>query len=63
MKSLQCDQCELAFEAETFDAWIAQMKEHYMQEHKDVMEKPRENPQKEMRKWMVEERERFIAAS
>lgn len=60
MKTLKCDLCEATAEGETFEAWMEALKPHYHEAHIDVM-KDSSKTQKDMEKWMAENKARFEA--
>jgi hypothetical protein len=61
MKTLKCDLCEATVQGETFEEWMNALKPHYMQDHLDVIQDPK-NGKEEMAKWMVENKARFEVA-
>lgn len=61
MKSLNCDMCDKAFSADSFDDWFAQMKRHYMSDHADVMTNNANKSTEEGIKWMADMKEKFAA--
>lgn len=61
MKTLKCDLCEHEVQGETFEAWMNALKPHYMQAHADVM-KDTSKTNKDMEKWLIENKARFEAA-
>ena len=58
MKTLNCDLCEHAVSAETFEEWMKALQPHYMKAHSDVMSDPSKGKE-EMMKWMEENKKRF----
>lgn len=62
MKAVTCDLCDKAFDAETFEDWLEQMKPHYMAEHADFMKASKDKSKEEGMKWMEEARKRFNEA-
>ena len=61
MKQLKCDRCEYVAEGETFEAWMAALRPHYMEAHADVMTDTSRGKD-EMEQWMADNRARFDAA-
>ena len=61
MKTLSCDMCTTEFSADTFDAWFAQMRPHYMSDHADLMAASAGNSKEEGMKWMADMKARFEA--
>lgn len=61
MKTLKCDLCDVALQAETFEDWMQALKPHYAAEHADVMADSSKT-QDDMLKWMAENKARFEAA-
>jgi len=61
MKSMKCDMCENEFEAESFDEWFAQMKNHYMTDHADFMKESQNKSKEEGMKWMADMKTKFEA--
>jgi hypothetical protein len=66
MKKLKCDLCDHEEQGETFEAWMNALKPHYAEAHADFMkqqaERPKDDQQAEMFKWMEENKVRFDAA-
>ena len=66
MKTLQCDMCEHTAQGETFEGWMNALKPHYAEAHADFMQKQGERPpeeqQAEMQKWMADNKARFDSA-
>lgn len=62
MKTLKCDLCEAAAEGETFEDWMKAHMPHYVQEHADAMNDPK-NGREEQQRWMSENRARFEASN
>ena len=60
MKSLKCDLCEVTAEGETFEEWMKALMPHYMKDHADVMNDPK-NGKEEQQKWMADNKARFEA--
>mgnify|MGYP001560456132 CR=1 FL=1 len=60
MKSLKCDLCEVTAEGETFEEWMKALMTHYMKDHADVMNDPK-NGKEEQQKWMADNKARFEA--
>jgi|GEM_PF-272519 len=58
MKTLTCDLCDHTVSGETFEAWMENLKPHYMSAHADFME---QNAHGDMQKWMDDNRARFDA--
>lgn len=58
MKTLKCDLCEATAQGETFEEWMKELMPHYMKDHADVMNDPK-NGKKEQEQWMVENKTRF----
>jgi len=61
MKTLSCDLCETTALGETFEAWMENLKPHYMKDHADVMNDPTKGKE-DVLKWMVENKKRFEEA-
>lgn len=58
--------CEATAQGATFEEWMDDLKPHYAEAHADFMEKKGEmspeDQQKEMQKWMADNKVRFDAA-
>ena len=71
MKSMTCDMCDHAIEAEDFQSWFKQAQGHYMSDHADFMkaamqkskEAGAEKAKEEQQKWMADNMKRFEDAS
>ena len=61
MKTLKCDLCDETADGETFEEWMSALRPHYMEAHTDVMSNP-SHTEKDMEKWMAENRARFDVA-
>jgi len=63
MTTLNCDLCDHTAQGATFEEWMEAMKPHYKEAHADFMQaqmkKAPEEQQKEMGKWMEENKARF----
>ena len=63
---MKCDLCDHEAQGETFEEWMNALKPHYAEAHKDFMmqkgELSPEDQQKEMQKWMDDNKVRFDAA-
>ena len=59
---MKCDVCDATFEAESFEGWTEQMKGHYTEAHKDVMEAHAgPDAMKKMQEWMNDAKSRWDA--
>ena len=58
MKKLECDLCEHIAQGETFEEWMDNLRPHYMEAHKDIMNNSSKT-EEDMKKWMTENKERF----
>ncbi len=67
MTTLACDLCDFTAQGNTFEEWMENLKPHYAQAHMDFMQeqmkKTSEEQQKEMQKWMEDNKVRFETAS
>lgn len=61
MKTLTCDLCDATAEGETFEMWMKALMPHYIQDHADVMNDPKNGKEGQM-KWMTDNKARFEAA-
>ncbi|MFQ5765754.1 MAG: hypothetical protein ACE5GT_12575 [Rhodospirillales bacterium] len=61
MKTLKCDLCDVTVAGETFEEWMNALRPHYIEAHADVMNDPTKT-EKDMEKWMADNRARFEAA-
>lgn len=61
MKTLKCDLCEVTAQGKTFEDWMKALHPHYMEAHADVMNDASKS-EKDMNKWMTENKVRFDAA-
>ncbi|MFK8139327.1 MAG: hypothetical protein AB8E15_13285 [Bdellovibrionales bacterium] len=59
MKSMQCDQCDSVFSAETFEEWFKLMQGHYMRDHSDFMKEAQNKSKEEGMRWMSVMKQKF----
>ncbi len=62
MKRLECDVCDVTFEAEDFEGWFKQMMPHYMADHANIMKQNEGKSKEDGEKWMAEAKKRFEEA-
>lgn len=61
LKTLKCDLCEITERGETFEEWIKELHQHYMEVHPEAMNKI-SHSREDKQKWIIENKARFDAA-